>query len=226
MLLSALCILIMNHYYLMESESDELNSHLSIYVFLNKNVQDSDKVRADIDSLSLISIDEFVLSKEVYKRSVEKNPFLAEIAIPDASNAFQSYIVASPAQIPDEQYLKTLEEELYKIDGVDEMVFDREGFARYLNLSQNLQYYRLIIYIFSGIIALFFIIALILSFTDEDKSWKKFLISFAIYNAAAIVGFWGLWGVCQVIKYPFVVDQISSLIVIPFTSLLGIVLKE
>ena len=225
--LSALCVMILNHFFQMEQERRDLGSQLGVYVFLNKNAS-QEIVRGEIESLSGVSIADEVPSKEVYRRAVERNPFLAEIAVPDAANAFQSYFILSPQVLPDDSFMNSLKESLYKAEGVDELVYDQDSFWRYIKLSNDLLYCRIAVYIFAGLALLFFILSFALSIVDREheQAWKTFLVTFGVYLVAAIGGFWGIWGIFSLMKLPMFVDQISSLIVIPFSAVLSLALKN
>jgi cell division transport system permease protein len=225
--LSALCVMILNHYFQMEQERRDIGSQLGVYVFLNKNA--SQEIAAqEIQALNGVAITDEVPSKEVYRRAVEKNPFLAEIAVPDAANAFQSYFVLSPQVLPDDAFMNSLKESLYKMEGVDELVYDQDLFWRYIKLSNDLLHCRIAVYIFAGLSLLFFLLSFALSFADREneQNWKSFLVTFGVYLVAAIGGFWGVWGLFSILKLPMFVDQISSLIVIPFSAVLSISLKN
>jgi hypothetical protein len=124
--------------------------------------------------------------------------------------------------------MNSLKESLYKMEGIDELVYDQESFGRYIKLSNDLLNCRIAVYIFAGLALLFFLLSFALSFADRENenAWKTFLVTFGVYLVAAIGGFWGVWGLFSVLKFPMFVDQIYSLIVIPFSAVLSLALKN
>jgi cell division protein FtsX len=225
MLLCAANVLIVDNYYKMLQSAKLIASELEVYIFL-KNTGDELQTVEYIESLDLIKLAEYVPSKEVYQKAIQENPFLSQVAVADANNAFPSYIAAFPAQIPTDKYIKSLEDTFYNIEGVDELVFDRGAFLRYAEISDNLKHYRMVGFALIGAVSMFFLIAFILALIYGGEKRKNFFFSFVQYLIASIIGFWALWGYCSFFNYALSADQISSLLVIPFTAFLGTVMKE
>jgi hypothetical protein len=223
-LMSSFLALIVIHYFSLKTESDTLGEGLDMYIFFSKNVQDYAEVSREIDSLELLEVDEFVPQADAYDRAIEKNPSLASIPV-DKSTAFEAYIIARPNQIPSENYLGRLETEVYKIDGVEEMVYDREGFLAYGKILTDLSNYRLIAYILSCTFALLFIIRLIASLFASRRRFFAMLVDFAVYIVASAGGVWLLWALAQTLSISFLID-VPVLLVIPFCAVTATVFKR
>jgi cell division transport system permease protein len=218
-ILCAGAVLTMNMFFQEKDRAASLYADLNFHIFLNKNLSEIENATVqNISNLDLLDIVEYVPSNEVYKRAVEKNPFLGNVSVPNVATVFQSYIVATPATILTAQALKTIEDAFYGMESVDELVFDKAAFLQFIALEEKLKFYQKAGYILAGAFAALFLIEFVIFMFAAKEKRKKFLLSFCICFIGAIAGFWLLQGLSAYINYALTVDQISALLAIPFTT--------
>ncbi|MDR2708989.1 MAG: hypothetical protein LBC07_03340 [Elusimicrobiota bacterium] len=209
MVLTAFFVTLVNYYDGLLTEVDELGKTLNMYVFFTKNVQDPVEFASQLEALDIVKVKEVVAASEVYKRAIEKNPYLATITVGDTATAFEGYVIAFPIKTPTQESLTALEKDVYKVDGTDELAFDKNAFLKYGRLLTQLSIYRYIAFGVVGIFALFFIISFfVISFT---QSWQigDFFLTFGMYMLAGICGFGIVWFASEFFLLPFALDIAS-----------------
>lgn len=225
-ILSAFAVLIANHYYQLNNYAQDLKSKLNIIVFIDQKSEDDAKVCNDIEALELVSIDEYVDSKDVYTKAIEKNPFLKDISVPGDRNSFQSYIKISPLELPKEEYLVIIRNSISDIQYVDEIVFDPEPFKEYVETVNILSLYRQIGLVFAIIISILFIAQSVLFIFETKGNIKKLFVNIIAYLIASSVGFLCVWSICLFLQYVLVIDEIAAFYIIPLTAAFGIIFKD
>lgn len=223
---SAFCFLAANHYYQIEEYTQSLIPKLNLTVFIDKNCEDDAEVCDAIEALGFVTITEYISSEDVYAKAVEKNPFLRDISVPGDSEIFQSYIKASPAELPTEDFLVIARNAVAGVNNVEEIVFNPEHFREYVRSKNILTFYQKLFMIF-GIIMLAFLIAQCVLFVIENEAnTRKLITNSAAYLLASCAGFLLVWSICLFIQYPLLIDELAAFCIIPLTAAFGIIFKD
>ncbi|MDR2426049.1 MAG: hypothetical protein LBD46_02545 [Endomicrobium sp.] len=222
---SAFCVLAANHYYEIKKYSQSLLPGLVITIFIDKNAEDDAKVCEAIKSLGFVTIDEYAGSQEVYEKAVEKNPFLKDISVPRDSEIFQSYIKASPAALPTDDFLIEARNAIAELENVSEIVFNPENFQKYVRNEKLLAFYHGIFIIFAVIISVLLTAQSILFILQSEENSRKLITNCMAYLLSSSVGFIGMWSGCLFAQYPLIIDEIAAFYIIPFTAAFGIIFE-
>ncbi|MDR0398853.1 MAG: hypothetical protein LBH33_03535 [Endomicrobium sp.] len=219
--LGVLFVFIVNHYYQIKDYANTLSEGLNIFVFFDKNSKDEDKILEILNSESSVFVKEYVNVAEAYNKTVEKNPLLSNISLPNDSKFLQAYAVVKPKSIPDNDFLIKIRNTIEEITGVDEIIFDASDFLHYAKIQKQLLLYEKAFFI---IISVFFVL-LVLKFvlvyiacSDMLKKAKRFFL----YLLSTGLGFLLFWTVCKYINYSLLISETAVLLIIPFTCALGI----
>ncbi|MDR0485167.1 MAG: hypothetical protein LBH29_00390, partial [Elusimicrobiota bacterium] len=127
----AFFLLIANHYYYLKDYAENLSNEANVIVFIDKASKDDAAVCDAIEALNLAVIDEYVHAKDVYAKAVEENPFLKDVSVQGMDSSFQSYVKISPKELPTEEFMADLRNQLYKIEYIDDVIFDAPLFKHY-----------------------------------------------------------------------------------------------
>jgi cell division transport system permease protein len=209
-----------NHYYQIKDYADTLSEKLNIFVFFDKNSKDDEKILENLNLESLVFVKEYVNVAEAYNKTVEKNPLLSNISLPNDSTSMQAYAVVKPKSIPDNDFLIKIKNIFEEIAEVDEIVFDAPDFLHYAKIQKQLLSYEKTFFI---IVSVFFVL-LVLKFvlfyiagSDMLKKAKRFFL----YILSTGLGFLLFWTVCKHIDYGLLIPE-TAVLIIPFTCTLGI----
>jgi cell division protein FtsX len=221
--LCCMFVFVANSYYQIKDYAETLSEELNIFVFFDKNSKNDDekKILESINSEASIFVKEYVNSVEAYKKTVEENPLLSSISLPDASKSLQGYAIVKPKSIPDDNFLLEIRKVLDGIDGVDEVVFDESDFLRYAKIQKQLLLYKKAFFIVISVFFTFLILKFILAYIaglDMLKKAKKFFL----YLLASFIGFLLFWILCKHMYYSLLVSEIAVSLIIPFTSFIGV----
>jgi cell division transport system permease protein len=217
-----------NRYYEVKASCENLFSKIQITVFFDKQNRDCDKTVREIESLGLINLSEYVPSQQAYSKAAEKNPFLKEVSVPQDANYFASYAVFTPADIPTDDYLTLSRAAVMQIDGVDEIVFNQDICRQYVETENALLFYKSAGAVFAVIIFTFFLLQCVLRILNRGEHTKKaavkrLAVEVAAYLISSALGFVILWGVCQFVQYPLLINEAAAFIIIPLVCVLGII---
>jgi tryptophan-rich sensory protein len=214
-------VFIVNHYYQIKDYANTLSEGLNIFVFFDKNSKDEDKILEILNSESLVFVKEYVNVAEAYNKTVEKNPLLSNISLPNDSKFLQSYAVVKPKSIPDNDFLIKIRNTIEGITGVDEIILDVSDFLHYAKIQKQLLLYEktffIIISVFFVLLVLKFVLVYIAG-SDMLKKAKRFFL----YLLSTGLGFLLFWTVCKYINYSLLISETTVLLIIPFTCALGI----
>ncbi|MCL1972462.1 MAG: hypothetical protein FWG57_05685 [Endomicrobia bacterium] len=224
--ISGFCVFAADHYYRIENHARELLPKLSMTVFIDKNCNDDAQVCEAIEALGFVTVSEYVHSKNVYDKAVEKNPFLKDVSVPGDSEIFQSYVKASPSSFPTEDFLVAARNAVSGVENVSEVVFNPEVFKEYARVKNLLDFYRKILLIFAVIIIVLLISQSILFILESEDNTRKFIIGAISYLIAASIGFVVVWGICLFMQYPLIINEIAAFYIIPLTAAFGIIFNE
>ncbi|MDR3049930.1 MAG: hypothetical protein LBV16_08900 [Elusimicrobiota bacterium] len=225
-LFAAFSVLIANHYYYLKDYSLNLSNDISVIVFIDKASKDDAAVCDAIEALGLATIDDYVNSKDVYAKAVEENPFLKDIVVPGTENSFQSYVKLSPKELPTDDYMADLRNELYKIANIDDVVFDVSLFKQYAKIKSSVEFYRFAIMIFAAVIFTLLLLRIFISAALREERVRVFIYHLAAYMLSATAGFLIIWTVCLFYNYSLTISQEAIFIIIPLTASLGILYKD
>lgn len=222
----AFCVLCIDYYYQLEDRAKTMEENLSITVFLAKNCKNSEKVSYDIESLNYVNIKEYVSSEESYLRAVEKNPFLKDISVPGDKDSFQAYYKVFPKHLPTNDNLVIIAKAVEGITDVDEVVFDYNAFARYLEAKNVTIFYKNVAMFFGVAILILFFFKSLFFILETPGNWKKLITNIFAYIIAASLGFIAAWSVCLYLQYPLLVNEMAAFFIIPFTVICAIIFKD
>lgn len=222
--LCAFCILVSGDYYRLKNYAKTLSENLNIVVFFDKNSADDAVVRRRIEATGLVLVKEYVNATEAYSKAVEKNPFLKDISVPDASKSVQSYALVVPKSIPYENFVSEMRSVLEKIPGIDEIVLDTSVFKHYAEIENLLSFYRKIFCIFESIVFILFAFKCMFLVLEQELDAKKIATNIFSYLLSSSAGFLILWAVCICVRHPLLIDKISIFSIIPFITALGVIL--
>ncbi|MDR0823088.1 MAG: hypothetical protein LBN20_04845 [Endomicrobium sp.] len=225
-LFSAFSVLLANHYYYLQNYALNLSSDINIVVFIDKASKDDAVICDAIEALGLVTIDEYVNSKDVYARAVEANPFLKDVVVPGSENSFQSYVKVSPKELPTEDYMADLRNELYKIDNIDDVIFDVSLFKHYAQIKASALFYQFASIVFAASIFVLLLFNILIGITAKEERMRNILSRFIAYMFSATAGFLIIWTVCLFYNYPLLLGQEAIFIIIPLTASLGILYKD
>jgi hypothetical protein len=223
--LGAFFVFIVNHYYQIKDYANTLYEGLNIFVFFDKNLKDEDKILEILNSESSVFVKEYVNAAEAYKKTVEKNPLLSNISLPNGSKFLQAYAVVKPKSIPDNDFLIKIRNTIEGIAGVDEIVFNVSDFLHYAKIQKQLLLYKKIFFIIISVFFVFLVLKFVLVYIaglDMLKKAKKFFL----YLLSTILGFLLFWTVCKYINYSLLISEAAVLLIIPFTCALGIMVDR
>ncbi|MCL2484862.1 MAG: hypothetical protein FWF00_02340 [Endomicrobia bacterium] len=222
----AFCVFLSNYYYELRTDAENLVPKFSIIVFIDKTVKDTAGILEAVESLGIVSVEEFVSGEDVYSKAVERNPFLKDISVPGDKDVFQSYLKVLPKDFPTEEHLLSIKKGLLETEGVDEVIFEQEFFAEYVKIKNILEFYSEAFFIFAIVIFVLFVFKSVLFVLENESNAKKFIANLLVYLFAGAFGFAVLWSVCVFIQYPLLVKEEAAFFIIPFTAICGIIFKD
>ncbi|MDR2436765.1 MAG: hypothetical protein LBD17_01655 [Endomicrobium sp.] len=225
--LGILFAFIVNHYYQIKNYAETLSEELNVFVFFDKNLEDEDekKILEAINSQALLSIKEYVNSIEAYKKTVEKNPLLNNLSLPNDSKSMQAYAIAKPESIPDDNFLLEMRSILEGINGIDEIVFDTSNFLHYAKIQKHLLVYKKVFFVIILVFFTFLVLKFVLAYiagADMLKSMKRFFL----YFLTSSLGFLLFWILCTRMHYSLLISETAIMILIPFTSVVGVMFDK
>jgi cell division protein FtsX len=223
--LSIFFVFIVNYYYQIKDYANTLSERLNIFVFFNKNSKNEDKILEILNSESSIFVKEYVNVKEAYDKTVEKNPLLSSISLPNDSKFLQAYAVVKPKFIPDNDFLIKIKNTIEGITGVDEIIFDTSDFLHYAKIQKQLLLYEKIFFIVILVFFIFLVLKSILIYIATSDILKKAKIFF-LYPLSTGLGFLLFWIICKHINCSLLISKTAILIIIPFTCVLGIMFVD
>ena len=224
--ISGFCVLAADHYYRIENHARELLPKLSMTVFIDKNCNDDAQVCDAIEALGFVTVSEYVHSKDVYDKAVEKNPFLKDVSVPGDSEIFQSYVKVSPSSFPTEDFLIDARNSIAGVENVNEVVFNPENFKEYVRAKNLLIFYQTILLVFAAVIFALLIAQSVLFILASEDNTRKFIIGAIVCLIAASTGFVGAWSICLFMQHPLIIDEIAAFYIIPLIAAFGIIFKD
>lgn len=222
----AFFLLIANHYYYLKDYAENLSNEANVIVFIDKASKDDAAVCDAIEALNLAVIDEYVHAKDVYAKAVEENPFLKDVSVQGMDSSFQSYVKISPKELPTEEFMADLRNQLYKIEYIDDVIFDAPLFKHYSQIRASLIFYEFAVKVFALLIFAALFIHIFISLFYRDEGLRHILYQFVYYLFASVAGFLSLWTVCLFYNYKLLVNQDAVFIIIPIAAALGIIYKD
>ena len=222
----AFFVLLSNYYYSLQNDAGKILSGLSVTVFLDKNHEDINAIREDVESSGLVSVKEAVSGQDAYLQTIEKHPFLKDISVPGDKESFQAYLKVLPKDFPARDNLLSIKNGLLKIEGVDETVIDFAGYEEYVKIKNAIEFYFNASIIFAIVVFVLFVFKSVLFVAENELNARKLAGGFSSYLLAAAAGFIILWGVCVFVQYPLSVKEGAIFCIIPFTAACGIIFKD
>jgi hypothetical protein len=213
-----------NHYYQIKNYAETLSEELKIFVFFDKNSNDEEILKS-INSEALVSVKDYVDPIEAYKKTVEKNPLLSNLSLPDDSKSMQAYAIVKPESIPDNDFLLEMRTILERINGVDEVVFDAPDFLHYAKIQKQLLIYKKVFFVAISVSFVFLVLKFVLSYIAGSSILKK-LKGFFSYFLASSLGFLLFWLLCTHMRYSLLISETAVMILIPFTSIIGVMFDK
>jgi cell division transport system permease protein len=216
-------IFIVNHYYQIKDYANTLSEGLNIFVFFDKNLKDKDneKILENLNLDSSVFVKEYVNVAEAYNKTVQQNPFLRNISLPNDSKFLQAYAVVKPKSIPDNDFLIKIRNTIERITGVDEIIFDASDFIHYAKIQKQLSLYEKTFFVIISVFFVFLVLKFILIYIAGSDMLKK-AKRFFLYLLTTALGFLLFWTVCKYINYSLLISETAVLLIIPFTCVLGI----
>jgi len=224
-LLCAFAVLTADYYFAFSQELSSLSKNLTITLFL-KNSADESGIAADLESFDFARFVEYIDSAKAYEKAVEKNPFLKDVSVPGDTDSFQGYAVFVPSDIPTQDYLIFLKEELLNLKDADEVVFDPAVFEKYAEGLNVLRFYKSAGAIFALAVLFFFIVRSAFFLLSKEGKFLKLALQFGAYLLCAAGGFLILWSVCLFLNRELLISQYAVFAVIPIIAAIGIILKD
>jgi cell division transport system permease protein len=222
--LCTFCILVSGHYYRVKNYLETLSENLNIVVFFDKNAADDAVIIREIEATGLVSVKEYVNAAEAYSKAVEKNPFLKDIFVPGATKSVQSYVLVTPKSISYENFLSEGRSVLERVPGKDEIVVDIPVFKHYVEIENLLSFFQKIFFIFTVIIFIFFVFKCIFFVLEQELGTRKIVANISSYLLSSLTGFLILWAACICVRHPLLIDKIAIFSIIPFITVLGVIL--
>ncbi|AKL97511.1 hypothetical protein [Endomicrobium proavitum] len=227
--LAAFCafsVLFADHYYRVDKYAKDMSENLAITVFLNKNVNNSNDVASAIESLGYVNVNEYVSAEQSYYRAVKKNPFLKDVSVPGDKDSFAAYFKVSPNILPTDQFLIVVRNAMAQITGVNDVVYDADGYKKYIQAKRTLELYEKISLIFALTIFALFIIKILFLYYGNNVGAKKLSKDFVIYLLSAAAGFLAVWSAGIFVFYPLLIKEAAVFGIIAVTAALGIIFKD
>jgi cell division transport system permease protein len=215
--LCAFCVLVVGHYYKIKDYAISLSRDLNIVIFFNKNITTCEGLREKLEATGFISVKECVGTFEAYLKAVEKNPFLKDISVPGDAMSIQTYAIAIPKLIPDENFISKMRNTLEQISDIDEVVFDTLFFKKYVEIESLVMMYQKIFFIFGIIVLVLFILKCIFFIIECELNTRKFVINIFLYLLSSTFGFLAVYRYTQI-------NDIIILLMIPFAAAFGVIL--
>jgi cell division transport system permease protein len=222
--LCAFCFLVSGHYCQLKNYAKTLSGNLNMVVFFDKNSTDDAVIIREIETTGLVSVKEYVSVAEAYSKAVKKNPFLKDVFVPDAAKSIQSYALVAPKSMPNENFLEEMRGVLERVSGIDEIVFDTPVFKHYTEIENLLSFFRKIFFIFAGIVFILFVFKCILFVLEQKLDVRKIAANIFLYLLSSSTGFLVLWTVCICSRHPLLFDKTAIFSIIPFITVLGVIL--
>ncbi|MDR1401009.1 MAG: hypothetical protein LBI98_01695 [Endomicrobium sp.] len=225
-LLCLFCILVSSHYCQVKNYAEALCRDLSMIIFFTENPSKKDMDTIEkIKATNLVSVKEYINACEAYSRAIKKNPFLKDISVSsDAKLSIQAYAIAVPRFTPKKKLMLDMKKTLERISGIDEVVFDMPIFEQYVKTENLLSFYKKIFFIFE--IAVFILLTLkcIFLVIGHKLNVRKLITDVFLYLSYSIFAFFIFWVACTYMDCPLLINEIAVLLVIPFATILGIIL--
>ncbi|GHT49476.1 hypothetical protein AGMMS49990_00240 [Endomicrobiia bacterium] len=227
--LAMLCVFfisITNHFCRIKDYAESLSKNLNIIVFFDDNAKKDGSIKEDLENTGFVCLKEYVDKSKAYSKTIERNPFLKDVSVPNDAKSIEAYAVVTPKSMPDEKFLLKMKNSLGQISNVDEVVFDASIFKQYVEVKKTLSLYNKIFFIFAALVFVLFALECMFFVVSEELDNKKLVKKFVAYILASVLGFLVIWVVCTFVQYPSSINKISILCIIPFTAILGIVLDR
>jgi hypothetical protein len=223
--LSGFFVFIANNYYQIKNYSKDLFEELNIFVFFDKNSKNDEKVLEKLNSINSVLVKEYVSASQAYKKTVEKNPILNNISLPNDTNSMQSYAIVKPKSIPDNNFLLEIKTTFSNISDIEEIVFDEPNFLHYAEIQKALLLYKKIFFITISIFFVFLILRFILIYISRANIFKQ-AKNFFIYLLSSSLGFLLFWSICKYKHYSLLAPKASILTVLAFACVLVLMLDK
>ncbi|MDR3306315.1 MAG: hypothetical protein LBS61_01360 [Endomicrobium sp.] len=218
-------VFIVNHYYQIKNYAATLYEELNIFVFFDKNSNDDKKILENINSASSVLVKEYVNATQAYKKTVEKNPLLSNISLPNDAKSIQAYAIIKPKFIPDNDFLLEMKNTLEEINGVDEVVFDVSDFLHYAKIQNQLLLYKKMFFIVISVFFAFLLLKFVLSRiagADMLKNVKRL----SLYLLSSSLGFLLFWIACKRARYSLLISETAVTLILPFVCALGVMFDK
>ncbi|MDR1474351.1 MAG: hypothetical protein LBS38_01505 [Endomicrobium sp.] len=223
--LGGVFVFIANNYYQIENYSKDLSEELNIFVFFDKNSKNDEKVLEKLNSINSVLVKEYVDASQAYKKTVEKNPILNNISLPNDINSMQSYAVVKPRSIPNNNFLLEIKTTFSNIADIEEIVFDESNFLHYANIQERLLLYKKAFSIVISIFSVFLILKFVLIYISGVNIFKQ-AEKFFIYLLSSSSGFLLFWSICKYKHYSLLAPKVSIVTVLAFACVLVLMLDK
>ncbi|MDR0978320.1 MAG: hypothetical protein LBL71_04800 [Endomicrobium sp.] len=220
--LSAFFIFVINHYYQVKNYAEKIYKGLNIFVFFDESSQDHTKILEKLGGINSLSVEEYANTSEAYKKTVEKNPLLNNISLPEDAKFLQPYAVVKPKKslIPDNNFLLKMKNNIKKIEGINEIVFNGDYFLHCAKIMKQLLLYEKMFLIFIIVIFTFFVLKFILLYT-AGIDIQKIIMSLLLYLLSSFLGFLSFLSVCKCINYNITVSKTAVVLITLLICTLG-----
>jgi cell division transport system permease protein len=218
-------VFIANDYYQIENYSKELSEELNIFVFFDKNSKNDEKVLDKLNSINSVLVKEYVNASQAYKKTVEKNPILNNISLPNDTNSMQAYAIVKPKSIPNDNFLLEIKTTFSDISDIEEIVFDEPNFLHYAKIQKQLLLYKKAFFIVISIFFIFLILKSVLIYISGANIFKQ-AKRFFIYLLSSSSGFLLFWSICKYKHYNLLAPKASIVIVLAFACVLVLMLDK
>lgn len=222
--LGILFAFIVNHYYQIKNYAETLSEELKIFVFFDKDSND-EEILKNINSEAPVFVKDHVDSIEAYKKTVEKNPLLSSLSLPDDSKSMQAYAIVKPESIPDDDFLLQMRVILEGINGVDEVVFDVSDFLHYAKIQKQLLIYKKVFFVVISVFFVFLVLKFVLAYIAGSNILKE-VRRLSSYLLASSLGLLLFWILCTHMRYSLLISETTVMILISFTSIVGVMFDK
>jgi hypothetical protein len=224
--ISILCsvfFLIINSYYQLVYNCEELSHELNIFVFYSDNNLVSQS-RKSIDETNLVIEKEFLESQEAYRRAVDNIPHLGDAAAAGIVSSIPAYSVFEPSFSIEQNSVLRMKTILENIPGVDEVVYNSNVFSNYEEIQNLLTFYKNILIAFSVVISSFFFLRCFLLIIGGQENIKDLAVKIFKCFFSSGISFFFLWLVFVYFQFPLFISDSACIGVISISALLGIIL--
>jgi hypothetical protein len=219
-------ILLINHFYQIKNYLLTLSNNLDIIIFFDKDLNDYEKIKEELESTSLVSFKKYVDAAEAYLIAIEKNPFLKDISASGDIKSIQAYAIVTPKLIPDETFIIEMEKSLENISNIEDIVFDSSSFKHYVKTKKNKLLYQKLFFLFGLVVLSLFAFKCAVVFAKKELSSRKLIEDILLYFLICVCASIVTWSICAFIQYTLLIDYVGVLCTISITTALGIILDR